>query len=174
VPGSDSFYGYGLTLTERHGVRLVEHGGSRSGYGSTIMMAPARHAGVIVLGNRTGSGLPKTAERALEFLLGLPAGSLGGPSAHGNGATSPVDMSPWIGRYSQGGDSALEIAVKDGHVVCRDGTRELPAAPSGDLRLTVGNAAGGQPTTWVLVPDRDGKPAYVFRGGRAFKRVALE
>jgi hypothetical protein len=152
-------------------VRLVEHGGSRSGYGSTIMMAPARHAGVIVLGNRTGSGLPKTAERALELLLGLPASSLGASSGHGNGATSHVDVSRWVGRYSQGGDSALEIALKDGHLVCRDGARELPAAPSGDLRLMVGNASGGQPATWVLVPDRDGKPAYVFRGGRAFKRV---
>ena len=171
VPGGDSSYGYGLTLTERHGVRLVEHGGSRSGYGSTIMMAPARHAGVIVLGNRTGSGLPKTAERALELLLGLPASSLGASSGHGNGAASHVDVSPWVGRYSQGGDSAVEIAMKDGHLVCRDGARELPAAPSGDLRLTVGNDAGAQPATWVLVPDRDGKPAYVFRGGRAFKRV---
>ena len=152
-------------------MRLVEHGGSRSGYGSTIMMAPARHAGVIVLGNRTGSGLPKTAERALELLLGLPASSLGASSGHGNGATSHVDVSRWVGRYSQGGDSALEIATKDGLLVCRDGARELPAAPSGDLRLMVGNASGGQPATWVLVPDRDGKPAYVFRGGRAFKRV---
>jgi CubicO group peptidase (beta-lactamase class C family) len=174
IPGGDSSYGYGLTLTERRGVQLVEHGGSRSGYGSTVMMAPARHAGVIVLGNRSGSGLPKTAERAMELLLDLPAGSLAAPSSAGDVTADHADLSVWVGRYAHGPDSSFEIAMKDGHLVWRDGTRELRATPSGNLRLTVGAETGGPSVTWVLVPDGNGKPTYVFRGGRAFKRVSGE
>jgi CubicO group peptidase (beta-lactamase class C family) len=180
IPGEGS-YGYGLNLIDRHGVHLVQHNGSRSGYGSTIMMAPSRRAGVIVLGNRSGSGLPKTAERALELLLDLPAGALAAPSPtvdtpKADAAKAPVDYSAWIGRYTQGAEATLEIATNQGHLVCREGTRdlgarEISAGLDGSRRLAVGGGAGSQPTIWVLVPDRDGKPTYVFRGGRAFKRV---
>jgi CubicO group peptidase (beta-lactamase class C family) len=174
IPGGDSSYGYGLSLSERQGIRIVQHGGSRSGYGSTIIMAPARHVGVVVLGNRSGSGLPKTADRAMELLLDVPAGSLSAQRSETSPAAIARDMvpwAPWIGRYTQGPGPAIEIVMKDGHLVCHDGTRELDGVPSGALQLSVSGGDGAQPSTWILVPDRDGKPAYVFRGSRAFKRV---
>ena len=65
----------------------------------------------------------------------------------------------------------IEIAIKNGALVVRDGTREQPAIPQGTLRLAVGGRAGTAASTLILVPGRDGRPAYVFRGGRAFKRV---
>src|SRR5262245_65073064 len=37
-PGSEWKYGYGLGIGENRGVRMVEHGGARSGYGSLIRM----------------------------------------------------------------------------------------------------------------------------------------
>jgi len=82
------------------------------------------------------------------------------------------DLQVWAGRYSQGGGASLEIVVQDSRIVCRDGARELRATPSGDFHLAVSAGdSGNSPATWTLVPDREGKPAYVFRGGRAYKRV---
>lgn len=39
IPGSDTSYGYGLELARYRGMDVVRHGGSRSGYGSTIRMS---------------------------------------------------------------------------------------------------------------------------------------
>ena len=46
IPGWDQHYGYGLMLSTSRGMRWVEHGGSRAGYGSTIRMAPDREVRV--------------------------------------------------------------------------------------------------------------------------------
>ncbi len=172
IPGDTSSYGYGLTIAERRGIRILMHGGSRSGYGSTIMMAPDRRAGVIVVANRTGSGMPRTTQRAMEIVLDLPAGSLAPQKTPARSVPTVQDLRAWAGRYSQGDSASLEIVVQDARIVCRDGARELRATPSGDLRLAVSAGDGSDSSaTWTLVPDRDGKPAYVFRGGRAYKRV---
>jgi len=104
-------------------------------------------------------------------LLDLPAGSFEAKPAPAPTVPTVHDLRAWVGRYAQGGGS-MEIAIKDGHLVCRVGARELRATPSGDLTLAVSSGdSGDPPATWSLVPDRDGKPGYVFRGGRAFKRV---
>jgi CubicO group peptidase (beta-lactamase class C family) len=171
IPGGASSYGYGLTIGERRGIRILQHGGSRSGYGSTVIMAPDHRAAVVIVANRTGSGMQDTAQRAMEVLLDRPAGSLEAQPAPARTVATVHDLRGWVGRYAQGGAS-MEIAIKDGHLVCRVGARELRATPSGDLRLAViSGDSGDPPATWTLVPDRDGRPGYVFRGGRAFKRV---
>jgi CubicO group peptidase (beta-lactamase class C family) len=69
TPGSESHYGYGLTSATERGVRLLQHGGSRSGYGSVITLAPEQRVGLIILANRTGASLPKTARESLGVLL---------------------------------------------------------------------------------------------------------
>jgi CubicO group peptidase (beta-lactamase class C family) len=177
IPGGQASYGYGLELSERRGIRLVSHGGSRAGYGSTILMAPERRAAAIVLGNRTGSGLPRTARRALEILLDVPPATLdpSSPTATDAAMTRREDLSAWVGRYSQGTGTPIEIALRDGRLVVREANREQPATPLGNLKLAVGPvdvvAPGSTAATWILIPDAAGRPAYVFRGGRAFKRV---
>ena len=175
IPGGQASYGYGLELSQANGIRLVSHGGSRAGYGSTIVMAPERRAAAIVLGNRTGSGLPRTARRALEILLDVAPGTLdaSSPSPRDTAAmTSREDLRAWVGRYSQGTGTPIEIALHDGRLVIREANREQPATPLGNLKLAVGASPPGSTTaTWILIPDAAGRPAYVFRGGRAFKRV---
>src|SRR6266508_526617 len=137
IPGGAASYGYGLELSERGGVRLVSHGGSRAGYGSTILMAPSRRAAAVVLGNRTGSGLQRTARRGLELLLGLTTGALDAPapSADSSSSLTRDDSKAWIGRYSQGEGNVIEIAVKNGGLVAREGGREQTAVLQGTLRL---------------------------------------
>jgi CubicO group peptidase (beta-lactamase class C family) len=166
IPGGAASYGYGLQLSEAGGVALVSHGGSRAGYGSTITMVPSRRVAAIALGNRSGSGLPLTTRRAVEMLLGVADGALR-PSQPTTLAAAAGAADGWAGRYTQGSGGGIEIAVKDGRLVIREGGRDQPATPMSGLRLAVGDT--GPP--WVLVPGRDGRPEYVFRGGRAFKRV---
>jgi len=170
IPGGNASYGYGLELSERGGIRLVSHGGSRAGYGSTIMMAPDRRAAAILLGNRTGSGLPRTARRAMEMLLQLPEKALDVPMSS-TSTVSPESLAAWAGRYSQGSSGSIEIVLKDGALSVREGGREQRATPQGALQLSV-DAGGAAPATWTLIPDRYGKPAYVFRGGRAYRKAS--
>jgi hypothetical protein len=170
IPGGTASYGYGLEISERAGIRIVMHGGSRAGYGTTMMMAPDRRAAVIVLGNRTGSGLPRTARRAMEMLLQLPENALE-VRTPSTSTVSAASLAAWAGRYSQGSGGTIEIVLRDGALAVRESGREQPATPQGALQLSVG-AGNAAPATWILIPDRDGKPAYVFRGGRAFRRVS--
>ena len=161
IPGGDASYGFGLQASQIGGVPIVAHGGSRAGYGSTIMMAPSRRVAAIVLGNRTGSGLPNTTRRALELLLGMADGALKEPPRTAIAApVEPGTLDAWAGRYSQGSGPVIEILVRNGALVVREGMREQPAALAGN-RLMVGAAGATQPpASWVLVPDRDGRPEY--------------
>ena len=72
IPGSDNKYGYGLTIRNVRGVRVIEHGGSRSGFGSHIRIAPDQRFAVMILVNRTGGTLRKTLERAFELMSSMP------------------------------------------------------------------------------------------------------
>ena len=170
IPGGTESYGYGLQIAERAGFTLVTHGGSRAGYGSTIMMVPSRRAAVIALGNRSGSGLPRTTRRALEMLLGVKEGTLA-PSTvtteHAAGARHNLEA--WAGRYSQGKSAAVEIMTRPEGLVVRALGEERPAQVQGPFRLLVGAGDGGTPLT--LVPDSKGQPAYVTVGGRSYARV---
>jgi CubicO group peptidase (beta-lactamase class C family) len=172
IPGGADAYGYGLQVAKRADVTVVSHGGSRSGYGSTILMVPSRRAGVIVLGNRTGSGLPRTARRALETLLGAKEGALVEPSgsaaAAGLGAN---DLSAWAGRYSQGPGNPIELMATQQGLRVRYSGREFTAKPQGPSRLLLIDGDGNTTNTLVLVADAAGKPAYLFTGGRAYRRL---
>jgi CubicO group peptidase (beta-lactamase class C family) len=177
IPGGTESYGYGLQIAERAGFTLVTHGGSRAGYGSTIMMVPSRRAAVIALGNRSGSGLPRTTRRAMEMLLGVKEGALAPPTAttehaateHAAGAGH--NLNAWAGRYSQGKSAVVEIMTRPEGLVVRALGEERPAKVQGQFRLLVGGGNGDQGTAMTLVPDSTGQPAYVTVGGRSYRRV---
>jgi CubicO group peptidase (beta-lactamase class C family)/tetratricopeptide (TPR) repeat protein len=173
IPGGDASYGYGLQVAERGGVTLVSHGGSRAGYGSNILMVPSRRMAAIVLGNRTGSGLGTTTRRGVEMLLSVADGALDPASRTEPASASEREaVTAWAGRYSQGTSSAADLVVSGERIVVREGGRERPATLGAGLRLALGDE-GATAATWVLVPDRDGRPGYLFRGGRALRRVEL-
>jgi CubicO group peptidase (beta-lactamase class C family) len=69
IPKSDRKYGYGLQIGTVRGMRLLSHTGSRLGHGSLIQMVPERRIGAIVVTNRTGGNLQKTADLALKMVL---------------------------------------------------------------------------------------------------------
>ncbi len=163
IPGSDAEYGYGVNIGAYRGLRLVQHGGSRSGYGSTIRMVPDRQAGVIVLANRTGASLPRTAERALELVLALPPA----PAVSGSTSAPPPpmtgrEMAAYAGVYSQGA-RRMEIVAKDGKLFLRQGARETELRRTGAHRFA---------PNLFFVAGADGTIEYLHSGGRSWRKIS--
>jgi len=158
----DARYGYGLTVTRRRGVRLLGHGGSRAGYGSMVAMAPEQRVAVIILGNRSGASLPKTAETALELVLPLQPVSQEKPKPIPMTAT---EMAGYCGVYANAGDR-VEIFARDGRLFAKRSDGEVEVSKLGDRRFVTSRGA-----RLALVPGPSGRAEYLILGGRARRLV---
>jgi CubicO group peptidase (beta-lactamase class C family) len=162
-------YGYGLMMHEFRGVQVAEHGGAIDGFGCMFQMAPGHRFAVIVLTNKGGQRLDKSAEKAMELLLPLKAKEENKP-----GQELPVteaEMANYAGTYSQAGVS-LEILIKDGKLFFKQGPAQLPMAKVGENRFTVARPGAPRPLELVIVPGADGKAEYLHFGLRAVKKVS--
>ena len=156
-------YGYGLMMSNYRGVRVVEHGGSRSGYGSVIKMAPEYRFAVIVLGNRTGVALNKTVEKAMELMLPLKPREADKPKQEL--PMSASEMANYVGKYGQR-DVSFEILLRDEKLFLKQGQNEQPITKVGETRFSAVSLG-----EFALVPGTDGKAEYFHFGLRAAKRI---
>lgn len=163
----DAKYGYGLMISNYRGVRVVEHGGSRSGYGSVIKMAPDHRFAVIVLGNRTGVALNKTAEKAMELMLPLKSKEAEKPKQE-LPMTAP-EMANYAGKYGQR-EVSVEILLKDGKLFLKQGPSERPIRKIGENRFAAPGSSAS--VEFALVPGPDGKAEYFQGGLRAARRIS--
>jgi len=176
-PGDGSHYGYGLMISDERGVRLWQHGGSRSGYGSTIRMAPSEKVAVIILTNRSGSSLPRTAGAVLEMTLPFSS-----PRVNSKPLVQPLsdkEMAELAGRYTNNRQT-IELAVRDGQlIVLRRGAdvqgmaRPLRRIADNQLGFAASQDAGSESSAearYFVVRGSAGVPEYLCSGGRAFKR----
>ncbi|MEW6206770.1 MAG: serine hydrolase domain-containing protein [Acidobacteriota bacterium] len=164
IPASDSHYGYGLVIREHRGVRIIQHGGSRSGYGSIIAMSPEHGFGVIALGNRSGVSLSRTAEKAMELMLPL------GPEVKESEKEIPMseaEMARYVGVYVQQ-PQRFELLIKDGKLYGKRGNTEGVVKKIGEGRFSIAMPAGSQP--FALVAGADGRAEYLHISLRAAKR----
>ena len=162
-------YGYGLSIRNDRGIRMLTHGGSRSGYGSSIAMAPDRRAAVIVLANRTGASLSKTADTAMGMLLGRePQPERPVPAEV---PMTPEEMKRYAGAFSQTGKPTAELLVQEGRLVVRQGGSTLPVIKLGDRRFGIARPGTARPQEFFLVPGADGRAEYFCRGSRAYRRM---
>ena len=164
MPGSESKYGYGLISDKHRGVRIVEHSGSRSGYGSLIQMAPEHRVAVIILVNRTGGGLPKTAEKALELMLPLMASVE--PTKRPIAMTE-AEMARYAGVYGNQ-SNRVEIVSKDGKLWFKGMGRDVEIDKIGEMRFLT---AGEPRAEFVLVAGAKGKAEFLHLGGRTLSRI---
>jgi CubicO group peptidase (beta-lactamase class C family) len=162
IPGGDGSYGYGLQLAKSRGVDVVSHGGSRAGYGSSIRMVPSKKFGVITVANRTGIGLNATVEKATAIALSLEPLSA---STAAQSALTPAEMSALAGTYSQG-PRTMEVLVRDGKLLLKQGSRETPLVKFGDQHIGTDSAA-----RWVVVRDANGAVEYLHAGSRSWRKV---
>ncbi len=167
IPGSDDHYGYGLQLSTSRGVHWVEHGGSRAGYGSTIRMAPEQKFAVIIVANRSGSGMPKLADAISDSMLALDPKSETEPATH---SLDAEEVRRRAGVYVNG-TSKVRLEADGGALKANiDGT-VARFTRAGD-KFLIGEANGAvQPSKLVLVPDSSGRIEFVFVNGRAFRRA---
>ena len=162
IPGSASKYGYGVSVGQWRGLPTVEHGGSRSGYGSIIRMVPSRRFGVVVLANRTGISLSRTADAAMEAALQPgPAPAVPSRTPIPIGA---ADRARFAGVYSQG-PRQMTIEIKGDGLILKQGTREIALQRIDDLELT------GDGVRVVLVADPAGAITFLHSGGRSWKKI---
>jgi CubicO group peptidase (beta-lactamase class C family) len=158
LPGGDGSYGYGLTIHDVRGIHMVEHSGSRMGYGSAIRMAPEQRVAVIVLANKTGASLPASSEKAMELMVPLKPRAT---AARRVLEVSADDLRRYPGTY-RNGDTRIEVTARDGRLYVKRATgSEVALTKVGDGRFTQEGGAG----SFVFV---DG--GYVHNGGRSFAR----
>ncbi len=160
-------YGYGLMISNYRGVRVVEHGGSRSGYGSVIRMVPEHRFAVIVLGNRTGVALNKTAYKAMELMLPLKPGEA---MSKLDLPMSRSEMANCVGAFEQHGNRT-EILIREGKLFLKQGSNELPVRRVGENRFSADSTGNAGPVEFALIPGPDGKAEYYQGGLRSAKRV---
>ena len=161
-------YGYGLSIHVYRGVRFVEHTGNRPGFGSQISMVPDKKFAVIIVANKTGVHLPRTAEKAMELMLPLTALDEPKPAL----AMSESEMANYAGVYDN--SHKIEVYVKAQKLFLREENVEMAVTKIGDYRFTVARITRrtGAPQELALVPDANGKIEYLHLGGRAYKRVS--
>jgi len=169
IPGAINSYGYGVQVGQWHGFDVVEHNGSRAGYGSMIRMLPSRRIGVVVIANLTGATMSEAAEAAIAALVG-PIGMNGRVATP---VTLPTDARrAFVGTYSQGARQ-MAVVERDDTLVLRQGTRETPLelvttggpdAPQNERVFRAGT------TRYVFVLNDAGAVTFLHSGGRSWRK----
>ena len=165
----DAKYGYGLMFSNYRGVRVIEHGGSRSGYGSVIKMAPDQRFAVIVLGNRTGVALNKTAEKAMELMLPLKPEEAAKPKQEL--MMTATEMANYVGKYGQR-EVSVEIFLRDGKLFLKQGANEMAVIKIGENRFTATLPGESRTMEFALILGPGVKAEYFHGGLRASRRIS--
>jgi hypothetical protein len=125
-------------------------------------MVPSQRFGVVVLANRSGVSLTRTATAVIEAVLRPDPAPASRPRP-----PRPIEAAErgrYAGTYSQGGRQ-MTIAVNGDGLVLRRGTRDTPLQKVGDLELTAGT------TRYVFVLDPAGAVTFLHSGGRSWKKT---
>lgn len=164
LPGTtDVNYGYGLMSYNYRGVRVTQHGGASTGYGSTIQLVPEHKFAVIVLTNRSGETLPRATDKATELLLPLKP-----PEPEVTNSAPPpseAEMAGYVGRYSHA-PQTWEVFVKEGKLWLKHEGGESELKRIGPATFTY-----GQGDELVFALGADGKVEHLFLGMYAAKKV---
>jgi CubicO group peptidase (beta-lactamase class C family) len=170
IPGSDNKYGYGLNLRNMRGVRVIEHAGSRSGFGSQIRMAPDQRFAVIILVNRTGGALRKAVERASELMLPMLQPVADTELEPQSVNMEEAEMTRYVGTYGTD-TNRIELSIRSGKLWFKRSTREGMVTKVADGRFLAAGGGTSAPVEIVLVPGKDGKAEFLHVGGRTYRKM---
>ena len=145
-------------------MHVVWHAGLLPGFGALLQMVPLQRFAVIVLANRSGALLNKTAEKAMELLLPLEAKAEA--KSKQALAVSEAEISDVIGKYANKPESA-EILVKEGKLVIKREDGVFPITKIGDRRFSIIKPGESEPEEFVLVRVGNGKAEYLHIGRHA-------
>jgi CubicO group peptidase (beta-lactamase class C family) len=162
IPGSTNQYGYGVQVGTWRGLDMVEHSGSRSGYGSIIRMVPSRKFGVVVLANRSSVSLTRTANAAIEAVFTLAPAPVEAPKVVLT--MTPAEAARIAGVYSQGARQ-IELVAHDAALFVKVAARETAIEKVAENELMIGTAR------YFMVRGSSGVVEYLHAGGRSWARV---
>lgn len=162
-------YGYGLTIRgERHGFRVIHHGGSTKGVGAHLAVAPDAAAVSIVLTNITGCPVASFAFAGLNAALGLP---LSTPVLRQQEVAASLEtLVNYTGTFSSEEHQKVRLELSDaGTLVAHTGTT------TADATVISGNAVtfpqnGNVMLVQYLTPSEDGGYETVQFGSRILRR----
>ncbi|HEY3138432.1 MAG TPA: serine hydrolase [Blastocatellia bacterium] len=165
-------YGYGLIIQNFRGVQMVWHGGSIGGFGAMFVMVPQQRFAVIILGNKTGRWMYKTAEKAMELMLPLDTEAEARPQQ--SLRMSAEEKANYVGKYMRPGTErpeTVDIFLKDDQLYLRAYGFEQPITKIGVNSFSV--TAPGLRGAWMfkLLPGATGKADYLFLSLVVMKRV---
>jgi CubicO group peptidase (beta-lactamase class C family) len=163
VEAPGSHYGYGILVGRDRGLTFWQHGGSRAGYGSLLIMAPERRTAVFAICNRSGANLGSSLPRLLDTLLALPPENEPKPPA-----PAPIDagLSSRLAGLFRNGDSVVRITPGKDAVEVRMNARMFTARQAGPDKLALEKG----PLITVLY-DANGKAEFVCASLRCFARA---
>jgi hypothetical protein len=165
-------YGYGVIVQNFRGVHMVWHGGSIGGFGAMFVMVPQQRFAVIILCNKTGRWMFKTAEKAMELMLPLDAEAEAHPKQ--SMPMSAAEKANYIGKYMRPGTErpeTAEIFLKDHQLYLRAYGFEQPITKVSADSFSV--TAPGLRGPWVfkLLPGATGKAKYLCLSLGVMKRM---
>jgi len=143
-------YGYGSILYDVRGVPVIGHNGDVEGFGSLLRMVPARRFAVIVLANRSGMWLTRTAETAMDVAIGLRSPA---PPPLRALPMSDAELRSYAGIYRAPNRGSVELAIDNGQLLMTQGNRALRAIKIGDLRFLAVPVAMSVPTGVIPADD---------------------
>jgi CubicO group peptidase (beta-lactamase class C family) len=161
-------YGYGLFVHDHRGVRVIWHAGLIPGFGALLQMVPTERFAVIVLANKSGSLLNRTAEKAMELMLPLKAKTEAKPKQAL--AISDAEISEYVGTFTNKPESA-EILMKEGRLVLKRENGEFAITTIGNYRFSFIKPSESQAEEFVLVRGADGRVKYLHIGRHALRKV---
>lgn len=177
MPGGNAVerprHAYGLNVRDYRGVRVLQHGGSRVGFGSLVRIVPEHRFAVIILANKTNGLLLGTLEKATELAVPLqpkPATLPRKPKA-----MSEAEMRNYAGVYENAPDYLrLELIIDAGKLFLKQAGagEKSEVVKVGDNIFTAGGQEflfGGQ--EFLLISGPNGKPKYMHIAGHALKRM---
>lgn len=159
-------YAYGLNVRDYRGVRVLQHGGLRIGFGSLVRFVPEYHFAVIILTNKSDTLFLRSLEKATELTVPLKARIAAAPKQALT--ISEAEMRRYAGIYQNAPDYLrLELVRLDGKLFMR----QLGANEKSEV-VKVGEnifSAGGQ--EFVLISEASGRMRYLHIAGHALKRL---
>ena len=161
-------YGYGLFVHDHRGVHVVRHAGLIPGFGALLQMVPTQRFAVIVLANKSGALLNKTAEKAMELTLPLEAKAEAKPKKAL--AISEAEIREYVGRYTNKPEIA-EILMKVGKLVLKREDGEFPITKIGNCRFSIKKPNESEAEEFEMVRAADGKVEYLHIGRHALRKV---
>jgi CubicO group peptidase (beta-lactamase class C family) len=153
--GSLTDYGFGWSIENRNGLRIVTHGGGWAGFRTFIMRVPSKQFSVVVLSN-LGSFVPGAVAKRIASIY-LPDKFPAKTSVAVDAAT----LASYVGKYELRPGFIIEISVDRGHLFAQPTNQpKLQFAAESqtrfymlameDIGLTFNKGAGGKVTSLTL------------------------